>query len=196
MRKKSHISLSRYLIHNMDKRELETHKKAFYIGSILPDCVPSFITRRHTYDETFYIVKNEMNSLIDDFDEEEGIDRKFCRRLGIITHYIADYFTYPHNSIFEGNMKDHCQYENILKHRLKEYIQSHTANQDRAQEVRFTSTEDIFRFISNNHERYLNTIKEIKVDIEYIVNICFQVVDALIRLVELSLENRLIPQSV
>ena len=79
----------------------------FYLGSILPDCVPSFITRRHSKEETFEILKEEIHSLTDYYDSARGIDAYFCRHLGIITHYIADYFTYPHNSLFPGNIKEH-----------------------------------------------------------------------------------------
>ena len=45
MRKKSHISLAKYLMNNMQVQDLNEHKKAFYIGSILPDIKPSFITK-------------------------------------------------------------------------------------------------------------------------------------------------------
>ena len=37
MRKKSHISLATYLIGELESEQLDRHKKAFYLGSILPD---------------------------------------------------------------------------------------------------------------------------------------------------------------
>ena len=43
MRKKSHISLARYIVANTKDEELKKHKLSFYIGSILPDCKPSFV---------------------------------------------------------------------------------------------------------------------------------------------------------
>ena len=36
MRKKSHISLARYIVANTKDEELKKHKLSFYIGSILP----------------------------------------------------------------------------------------------------------------------------------------------------------------
>ena len=47
MRKKSHISLARYLVRNLDDGDLRKHKLSFYIGSILPDCKPSFLYKKH-----------------------------------------------------------------------------------------------------------------------------------------------------
>ena len=38
-----------------------------------------------------------------------------CAGLGVIIHYIADYFTFPHNDHYPGNVKDHCYYERDLK---------------------------------------------------------------------------------
>lgn len=57
MKKKSHISLAGYLLCNSEIEELQEHRKAFYLGSILPDCVPSFFTRKHRIDTTFEILK-------------------------------------------------------------------------------------------------------------------------------------------
>ena len=47
MRKKSHISLARYMVENLKDEELKHHKFSFYLGSNLPDIKPSFIYKRH-----------------------------------------------------------------------------------------------------------------------------------------------------
>ena len=66
MRKKSHILLARYLADQMpDTASLQSHRKAFCLGSILPDIKPSFITRRHEFYGTFEDVKNRMKELAD-----------------------------------------------------------------------------------------------------------------------------------
>ena len=66
MRKKSHILLARYLADQMQTTaSLQSHRKAFCLGSILPDIKPSFITRRHEFYGTFDDVKNRMKELAD-----------------------------------------------------------------------------------------------------------------------------------
>ena len=50
MRKKSHISLARYMVENLKDEELKHHKFSFYLGSILPDIKPSFLYKRHEMD--------------------------------------------------------------------------------------------------------------------------------------------------
>ena len=56
MRKKSHISLAHYLMNSEGMESIQHHKGAFYIGSILPDCVPSFLVRKHTIEESFDVL--------------------------------------------------------------------------------------------------------------------------------------------
>ena len=181
----------------MNKEELRKYRKAFYFGSILPDCMPSFLTRRHTFDDTFYIVRKEIENLVENHSIDNEINRKFCRKLGVVTHYIADYFTFPHNKNFTGSLKDHCQYENVLKHQLKEYVQTLEFKRESLKETRFETLEELFVFIHEVHERYLMKLSEVKKDIQYIVTICFEVVAAIIQFVEMQVKERpMIPQTV
>ena len=59
MRKKSHISLARFLVRVAGDDVLRRRWKAFYVGSLLPDCRPSFLTVRHEYEETFDLVERK-----------------------------------------------------------------------------------------------------------------------------------------
>lgn len=186
MRKKSHISLANYLIKSMKFEALRSHKKAFYLGSILPDCVPSFITRKHNIEETFEILKEEILKITDNYDMDKGITGYYSRHLGVITHYIADYFTFPHNDIFTGNLKEHCTYERDLKLAFKSYVLSDEAVLKREKSVLFKSVDEILNFIKEMHEEYLKAIKVIKVDCKYIVELCHKVVDAILHIFELN----------
>lgn len=176
MRKKSHISLARYLVNSKGMEELLAHKKAFYIGSIWPDCTISFIYRRHSKEETFFIMKKELEKLVKSY-RKKGINGKFCRHLGIVTHYIADYFTYPHNDFYPGNIKDHCLYEKELKFCLREYVKTDEAKRDRLKNLTVDSLEEICELIEEKHKEYANDLKMVEQDCTYIVSINHMVVD-------------------
>lgn len=181
----------------MGKDELHKHKKAFYFGSILPDCIPSFITRRHTFNDTFFIVRNEIQAMMEEDSLEDGINGRFCRRLGIVTHYIADYFTFPHNTNYPGTIREHCKYENILKHKLREYVQDMESRRERTSETQYQSIDELLHFIEEIHQKYLMKLSEVEKDIQYIVEVCFQVVDAILHLFDLQLnQDPLVPQTV
>lgn len=195
MRKKSHIALTTYLIHNLDDIELKKHKYSFYIGSLLPDCVPSFITKRHCIEDTFHNLKEEIEKITIYNDVDKGLNSYYFLKLGVITHFIADYFTYPHNSIYEGNISAHCLYEKELKFVLKDYIKAYTVDKEmpiiknlKMGELYFKkSVEDICNFIKEKHEEYLKQEIVHKIDCEYILSVCKSVVDFIIHIFELRL---------
>lgn len=181
MRKKSHISLAAYLVNSEGMEVLKLHKKAFYMGSIQPDCTIAFLTHRHSLEETFHILKKEIRKITEDYDIEKGISSSYCRRLGVITHYIADYFTFPHNEFFDGNMKAHCRYEKELKFFLRSYVKSEDGRREQQEGLSINSVEDICFFIKEMHKEYAQAIKEVKIDCEYIVTLCHFVVSAILQ---------------
>lgn len=183
MRKKSHISLARYIVKDMEVPVMTDHRKAFYLGSILPDCKPSFLTQRHEFDGTFEMVKKLICELSQDADLILRNARAYMRRLGEIIHYIADYFTFPHNEIYKGSLKDHCIYEKELKFTLREYVRSGEAFRTRIDAQEFETPEAVCAFIRKAHEEYLKLEHGIREDCEFIVRVCHQVVQAILGLV-------------
>ena len=187
LRKKSHISLAKYIVDSLAEQELVKHRKAFYLGSILPDCKPSFITVKHEMEGTFPKVQRELEEIVARQQNSEINMRVFYRSLGEVIHYIADYFTFPHNSHYTGNLKDHCVYEEHLKKSLKEYIQSGEAKRNSAlisaSVQNLDSAEDICNFIQKAHETYVKLKNYVEGDCRHIVTLCHQVVAAVIRLI-------------
>ncbi|MEY8518703.1 zinc dependent phospholipase C family protein [Lachnospiraceae bacterium 29-84] len=187
MRKKSHISLAKFIVSSVKEQELVKHKKAFYLGSILPDCKPSFLTVKHEMEGTFPKLQEDLKRLVERQMNAQINTRVFYRNLGEVIHYIADYFTFPHNAHYQGNLKDHCIYEKHLKKELKEYIQSGEAEQSREEiqeSVReLRSIESICRFIQEAHDTYVELINTVEEDCRQIVRLCHQVVEAVILLV-------------
>ena len=183
MRKKSHISLAWYLMNCEGMEALGHHKYSFYVGSILPDCVPSFLVRKHTINDSFDVLKKEFEKLVSHFDPNKGADRYFCRHLGVITHYVADYFTFPHNANYPGKLKDHCIYEEELKHEIRAYVHSPEAVRTRLEGTIHTP-EAILEFVQRMHQIYVSMQSAVRRDCEFIISLCHTVVDALLLLFE------------
>ncbi len=186
MRKKSHLSLAKLLLKNMKMQDLSEHKKAFYLGSILPDLKPSFFTKKHTIDETFNILIDEIRRITVDYDVNKGINGYYARHLGVITHYLADYCTYPHNHEFTGTMTEHMTYEKELKHMMKAYNHHESARRDREKRGISHSLDEIERFIIMTHREYRKALKAVGIDIQYIHYLCHKVVDAILGFFELA----------
>lgn len=191
MRKKSHISLAKHIINISDLPSFDKHKKAFYVGSILPDCKPSFITKRHEIHETFERVERGIEKLTQGYTSIEELSTMYFTKLGEVVHYIADYFTFPHNKEYPGTMAQHCVYEGELKHKLRAYIrQLNETDMKRWKQnlkledlERFQSVADICEFLKEEHRNYIRRgTHSVEEDCKYIVGICSKVAMAILYL--------------
>lgn len=175
MRKKSHISLARYMVESLNDEGLRKHKLLFYLGSILPDIKPSFIYKRHEITGTFPDICRHIARLSEGQSTIEKNGRKYYMDLGQISHYLADYFTFPHNAVYTGNIKDHCSYEEKLKHDLRSYIRGIKTGENEAEgseeSVDFCNAEALCNFIQCAHNDYIVRKHDVEDDILHIVAI-------------------------
>ena len=180
MRKKSHISLAGQMMNSLEVEGILNHRMTFYLGNILPDCKPSFLTTPHSFDETFAEIGRKMETLVSSFDVSRGMTMAKTLRIGEVTHYIADYFTFPHNKHYDGSLKDHCCYEGDLKRRLKEYIDSGRAMILKGSIQISDTVEDLLTYIKEHHQEYMSRKRCIKDDMDYIITVCTSVLASLI----------------
>ena len=189
MRKKSHILLARYLADQLTVDEsLQSHRKAFCLGSILPDIRPSFVVKKHEYFSTFGEIQEKMLQLVE-HGPLEGKERVYWRNFGEVLHYVADYFTFPHNRTYTGSLYEHSQYEKILKQRLKICIKSGAAGAYVFRDVYFKNLEELTEFIQVSHTSYLRKKRNITEDIQYILMVCYQVNQGIVQLCTRRQEN-------
>lgn len=186
MRKKSHVSLAMYILNNVDSVLLDNHRKAFIVGSILPDCKPSFVTTKHNIEETFDLVCEFISKLTVDSSDYKKISTSYCRKLGEVTHYLADYFTFPHNTVFTGSFMEHCEYEKQLKYALRTYIQSGEVSVNSSIVNRFTTPAELCDYVLQIHKQYLCCNKTVESDCRYIVALCHVVVAGILNLLEMN----------
>ena len=183
MRKKSHISLAGYLVRELETAELTNHKKAFYLGSILPDLSPKMIKAPHQFEVTFDALRASIREILDNEEGGDWCSRVLWRRIGVVLHYLADYFTFPHNTSFEGNLKDHCLYERDMKYRMRSYVRTEEARQIFREQREFAHTvadeEELLEHIETMHGEYMEGSHSVEDDCCWIVKLCSFVLVAL-----------------
>jgi hypothetical protein len=81
----------------------------FLLGNLAPDLYFSFIFRRHEYAASAGALKKAMRRLYDGRFRSRSI--LFSYALGIVSHYVCDYFCYSHSPSFEGGLWGHIFYE-------------------------------------------------------------------------------------
>ena len=187
MRKKSHLSLAKYMVESLNDEGLRKHRYSFYLGSILPDIKPSFLYKRHEIEGTFPAVSRRIAQLSDGEKACRKKGRRYYLDLGQISHYLADYFTFPHNRNYTGGFRDHCAYEEQLKHDLRTHLQwkrkmeSGTRTTDTKGEP-FRTVEALCNFIQKSHRDYLNKNHNVGDDILHIVSVNQKVLSGMIGL--------------
>ncbi|MBS6560728.1 MAG: zinc dependent phospholipase C family protein [Clostridiales bacterium] len=186
MRKKSHISLAVGLMDKLQLEDTMNHKLTFCFGSILPDCKPSFLTTPHTFKNTFEDVKQKIERFIEKMKNMYCFGYRDCIRLGEITHYLADYFTFPHNEHYEGNLKEHCYYEKDLKFALRRFLESKEVMEIRREIKVHTTKEELFQFIEETHQEYTKKKSIVLEDCRYIVRVCMEVVASVVAILQNS----------
>jgi hypothetical protein len=169
MRKKSHISLARFMVENLQDEDLKKHRLSFYVGSVLPDIKPSFLYKRHEMTGTFPDLRVQIGRLSDKAATTDKKSRKYYMDLGQVSHYLADYFTYPHNKIYPGGFKEHCSYEEKLKRDLREFIKSGEASRKRWITGNLANAEAVCRYIQNAHDEYIGHKHNVEDDIRSII---------------------------
>ena len=170
-------------INNLKDEELKHHKFSFYLGSILPDIKPSFLYKRHEMDGTFPYVSRHIRRL----SEGDALIRKkkgckYYRDLGQISHYLADYFTFPHNKTLDGTLRQHNSYEKHLKNELKAFVQEGKAEAYAEHVIHFETLNQLLEYIKVHHRRYMNCKRSVEEDIHYILSVCYQVFQGLFQL--------------
>lgn len=186
MRKKAHLALADYCLNHIDTEHRILFPDYFRLGSLAPDLVPSFLTKPHTIDSTFDLLEKKLRlSITAGRIGGEFFGRIASKNLGIVTHYIADYFTYPHNSFYPGNLKDHCIYEKHQMRAFRKYSASHLFSNTTGippVSLPIRSAEDLLLFIRKNHALYASKAGNVETDCAFILSVTATVVQAVLAL--------------
>lgn len=163
MRKKSHWRLADYLIRENERPAIEL---MFKIGSVAPDFMIRSMVQGHSYDTTTQRVERRIAKL-----EESGRwNLVSAYRLGYVTHYLADYFTAPHNAPEAFGFRAHCVFEKEQLRLLRYQLNTHW--EDFKQ---YEVQGDVMEYLRAVHEEYLEHSPEVETDCDYIVNVTEQV---------------------
>ena len=111
------------------------NKKRFIWGNIKPDCTPKYKVKKHYYDESIDMVVEKIIYLSSLTLEDVYYDmkiKKFSEELGVICHFLCDFFCAPHYYRWEfkstNAVKQHMMYEQKLAKLCKNFTPSKIIN--------------------------------------------------------------------
>lgn len=178
MRTKTHVLLAKHLLNQMPTFDLQIHKKAFIFGCVQPDY--NKLTYLKGYSRHHSLKGHNYSStsgyICHVSDKLQGKARWSLRdyyRLGKLTHYISDSFTYPHNDDFPGTIWEHKEYEARLHILFADYLKEH------AEEAGEYSC-NVVECVSRYHREYMLRARDIYTDAEFITRATGRVTCALL----------------
>lgn len=108
----SHMLVSGFLAKYLRKQNgIIVSRGSFLAGNLLPDFNPSYKKLAHAPDCWSGYINRELQQLSDFKQESTRFDRNYSKRLGVICHFYADFFCYPHTEAFNGSSYQHMKYE-------------------------------------------------------------------------------------
>ncbi|NMC27992.1 MAG: zinc dependent phospholipase C family protein [Syntrophomonadaceae bacterium] len=146
--------------------------KAFRYGCIIPDFHPNYMTISHCKHESFNLVAALIGQAVRCSPDYHPTSRDSVR-LGIITHFISDYFCQAHNYCEFASLVSHLKYEGRLHEEFKKAGLTKLCGNmlGGSQIAELHSLEDLPKFILKRHCEYLQERRNLQTDLVYCLNV-------------------------
>ena len=106
----SHITMGRYLYtYFTENLGVELDKRSFVAWNFLPDLAPSLLKLRHFKKDIYDLVMERAEHLAENGDRMTV--EEYSKQLGVLCHFMSDFFCYAHSEHFDGSKVGHLKYE-------------------------------------------------------------------------------------
>jgi len=116
----THLLIANSMINNIDNnKSFFISEKSFLYGNIKPDLLSKYYLKKHYLDESLDMIISKIKYLctlsLDTLSKKFSMN-SFNQELGVICHFLCDFFCVPHSYRweFKHSMKEHIQYETEL----------------------------------------------------------------------------------
>lgn len=115
MKSTSHFAIAHLVYASLKNKGVLLDRTAFAYGNIAPDYIPTMVFPTHfskTCTRKIEEISRELASR--PLHHSGRADADYSMRLGMMCHYICDYFCFAHNKDFTGSLKQHAAFETAL----------------------------------------------------------------------------------
>ncbi len=125
---------------------------SFVYGNVLPDLSFKYRITMHSKNVDW----NKVLKIIEDIScNKERINENISVKLGILTHYLCDFFTFPHNEAFTKTIIHHEIYEQSQRLVLWGKLSQIWDECGKEINVELNSQKDIINYIEDMHSMYI-----------------------------------------
>ena len=177
----THMRMSEIIYSNIEKNtDFLLNRLTFKTGNMSPD-IPLYHKHLKHYKHQNFDYILQMISELSSVDPTVSMAEMnmYSYRLGVIAHYVYDYFCLPHHDrdTYQDNLKKHLVYEKDLHKAVKQY--SHT------DAVEFNSglslkSHELVHFFDELLQKYLNEEVSFENDLQFAISAASMVCSAIV----------------
>lgn len=175
----SHVTMGRYLSQYFSEHfGVKLDKRSFVLWNVLPDLAPSLLKLSH-FKKDIYDLVMERAELLEKHGEEMN-PREFGKQMGILCHFMADFFCYAHAEYFAGSKIGHFKYEVLMQffgYRRRSMLH---AVDFIANAASVDQSMALYERINQLHEQYSNIEPSYGVDFVYSITACVELMMAML----------------
>jgi hypothetical protein len=175
----SHTLAASLIFDNLDKT-ININKNKFCYGSVLPDFSPTYAFIPHYKEDSLAFIISSIKTVKCALDKRALSADVLSLQLGIITHYLMDFFCYAHNDKHMDQLPHHFFYELNLHHHFKRLLRD-TATST-ISDVFSSNIPNLYvsDYIEYTHKEYLNSISGANNDIKFSLKVAYSIVASMI----------------
>ena len=183
MKSTTHFAIGHLLFAALQSRGIYLNRVAFVYGCIAPDYDPALLFPTHftkTCERSIPEIAQELSEL--PLEDDGRVGAYYSKRLGILCHFLCDYFCRAHNKCFEGGLAQHAGYENRLDMYLRRNWQSLFDIESAALPRRSETVSELTEGVFEQKELYLSAPVCLGSDLEFAFNACLQSICSLAKM--------------
>lgn len=144
-------------------------------GCMKPDFFPKLIALPHYKEKSFKAIAQMIWELQNAKPTGLKEIRNFSMELGVVLHYISDYFCYAHNNKVLDRMPSHLFYEISLDIELRKYLSNALSDLhiDMNEEDHRNLNISIVEYIEGKHKQYMEDCHSLRNDVTYGMQACY-----------------------
>lgn len=171
----THLLIANSIINNINnKNSFFINEKSFLYGNIKPDLPSKYYLQKHYLDESLDMIISKVKYLcslsLDSLHKNFSVN-SFNQELGVICHFLCDFFCVPHSYRweFKHSMKKHISYETELDSLAKET----NLNKFVGDNIKYNSFSEFFYSLYNEYQLILDH----KNDLLFSVYVCNSIIN-------------------